>query len=177
MRNSSFLFVLFLLLVNSCSKVDELTHFTRSFEESLTIPKFPLILDDPVSFPYIIETNSAEEFENYNTSPGLIEEVKLTKASMQITNPSGADFDFVKSMQFYLKADGLDEVLIASKNPVPEDIGSTLALEIVDQDLSDFIIKEEIEIRVAIATDEVMTEQLDVLIKVEFFIDAKILGV
>ena len=148
-----------------------------SFEESLTIPAFPIIIEDPISYPYIVETNSAEEFAKYNTSPDRIEEVNIEKTALNISNSTLANFDFLKSISFYLSAEGLDEVLIASKLDIMDGVGQNLELDVEGQDLSAYLIKEIIEIRVEIATDQVVPEEFDMLILTEFFVDAKILGV
>lgn len=176
--SSILLFLLVGLQISSCKKVDEWTQFTRSFDETFTLPFILNTSGDIISLPeYIVETNSAATFNEYNTSPDLIEEVKLTDASLQITAPSDVDFNFLDSVSFYLSADGVAEVLIASKENIPNDIGQTLVLEPVIQDLSAFLVKEEITIRLEIATNEGVPQPLDLVAHVVFFIDAKILGV
>ncbi len=179
MMKKSYLLVVLLIvaLSSSCKKIDELTQFTLSFDESLTIPAFPIVIEDPISYPYTIETNSEEEFAKYNTSPDRIEEVRLEEASLKISNSVVANFDFLKSIKFYLSAEGLDEVLIASKLNVEDGVGQLLELDIEVQDLSSYLKKEEIEIRVELATDQPVTEEFDMLIHTSFFVDAKILGI
>lgn len=179
MNRLSLLFVLLTVVFSSssCEKIDEWTHFTKSFDEDFTMPAIPVIIDTPIPIPYVVETNSADTFEQYNTSPDLIEEVNLTEASLQIVMPNDASFSFLKSVKFYLEADGLKKVLIASKENVPVDVGQTLDLEIVEQDLSAFLVKEEITIILEVATDEVVAQEIDMKLHVSFLIDAKILGV
>ena len=183
MKIQNLLIILFFigLLNNSCKKVDELTHFNKSFDFTETLPPFPIINEEPLAIPFPVETNSAETFDEYNTSPDLIEEVKLTEASLQILTPMGANFSFLKSVSFYLDDDDangdFEKVLIATKENISNDIGATIDLEIVDQDLSDFIVKEDVIIWIEIATDEVVTEELELKIFTNFFIDAEILGI
>jgi len=180
MKISHILLLVFIvgLQSSSCKIIDEWTHFTKSFDEAFTLPFILNTSGDLISLPpYLIETNSAATFEEYNTSPDLIEEVKLTDASLQITTPSDVNFNFLNTVKFYLNADGVDEVLIASKENITNDIGQTLTLEPVEQDLSAFLVKEEISIRLEIATDEGIAEPLELEVHVSFFIDAKILGI
>lgn len=178
-----FLNILILILFigfqsSSCKKIDEWTKFTKSFDEEFTLPFVLNTSGDVIPLPaYLIETNSAATFDEYNTSPDLIEEVKLTDASLQITAPSDVDFNFLESISFYLSADGVTEVLIASKENIPTDIGQTLVLEPVEQDLSAFLVKEEITIRLEIATIDGVAQPLDLVAHVAFFVDAKILGI
>jgi len=176
----SYLLILLVILFSSCKKIDELTQFTLSFDESVTIPAFPLIIENPISYPdppFSIETNVTEEFAKYNTSPDRIEEVKLEEASLRVLDSNVANFDFLKSIKFYLSADGLDEELIASKLNIEDGTGQKLDLDIAGQDLTAFLQKEVIEIRMEIATDQVVPEEFDLQIFIDFFIDAKILGV
>ncbi len=169
-----------MLLFFSCKKIDELTQFTMSFEESVSIPAFTIVIDDPISYPeppFSIETNSEAEFAKYNTSPERIEEVKLEEASLRVFNSTIANFDFLKSIHFYLSADGIEEELIASKLNIEDGTGQKLDLEVVGQDLSPFLTKEVIGIRMEIATDQTVPEEFDLQIFTEFFIDARVLGV
>ncbi len=92
-------------------------------------------------------------------------------------NPTSSDFGFLKSISFYLDAEGLDEILIASKLVIADDIGANLYLDLEGQDLSEYLKKEAINLRVEVASDEIVTEDLDIKIHTMFAVDAKILGI
>ena len=163
--------------LNSCKIIDELTHFNMTFDEVLTLPPIPIIVDDPISFNYPFLTDSENTFLSYNTSKNLIEEIILKEASLTVINPTSSDFGFLKSISFYLDAEGLDEILIASKLVIADDIGANLYLDLEGQDLSEYLKKEAINLRVEVASDEIVTEDLDIKIHTMFAVDAKILGI
>ncbi len=71
--------------------------------------------------------------------------------------------------------DGLDEILIASRAEVPA--ASSFELTCLDKDLTEYIKKDKIDIRVKTVTDEIITEDYTINTHSEFFIDAKILGI
>ena len=82
--------------------------------------------------------------EENNTSSDLIETVTLTDAELTITLPEDKDFSSLRSLDVYLKADGLDDVLVAWADSIPDDIGNTLTLESSDANLKDYLLKDSI---------------------------------
>lgn len=169
------------LQIQSCKKVEEIidkfTQFDMTFDESFTLPAIPLIIDEPIPFYYTVSTNIDEVLPANNTTKDLIEEVRLSEASFKIVSPTGGTFSFLKSVSFYISAEGLEEVLIASNMQISETIGGELILDIEDQDLTAYLKKDEITVKLEIATDEPTEEEMDLLIHMVFSVDAKLLGI
>jgi hypothetical protein len=178
MKIKILLVLLVALVTSSCKEVDKFTHFNMSFDEPMDLPTFPWVLPEPLFFNVTKDTNSANTFLTHNTSKDLIEEIILTEAKITIVSTTG-DFSFLETVRFYLDVDEdrEEEVLIASKLFVPDDIGKTIELDIIGQDLSSFLKEDQLTLRIEVDNDEVLTDELELMIHINFFVDAKILGV
>ncbi|MDT7829191.1 hypothetical protein RQM65_10985 [Pricia sp. S334] len=66
---------------------------------------------------------------------------------MVITSPTGSDFSFLNSIKVYIASEGLEEVLIAEQE-VPDGVGSTLDVDVLDIDLQEYIKKDEFNLRI-----------------------------
>ncbi|MFK7920523.1 MAG: hypothetical protein AB8H47_01130 [Bacteroidia bacterium] len=160
----------------SCEKLSEFTQFNLNYTASVTVPATAGI-DLPFDlFTPDIETNTETEFETEKTSKDLLEEVKLTKLDLVITSPTDADFEFLETITFYLVADGLPEIAIATKDPVVDGVGATLSLDVIEDDLKEYMKKEGFKLRANIKTDNTIAEAISIEISTSFFIDARILG-
>lgn len=164
-----------LLGLTACKKVAKFTQFNMEFENECVIPSnagvnLPIEIFTPET-----ETNSESTFAVNDTRKDKIEEITLTELDMTITSPSGQDFSFLESINLYLNADGLDEVLIAWKSPVPQD-ATTLVLETTEKDMKEYIKKDEFTLRINCTTDEVITNDHHLNVRSKYFVDAEILG-
>ena len=161
----------------SCSEIDKLTQFNLTYNSSFTIPSSSLV-DLPISLTTPdVETNSESKFESNNTKKDLIEEITLSKCALKIESPVEGDFGFLKSVFIYIKADGLNEVLIASKDDVPAEIGNILELETTNENLKEYIKKDSYSLKVKTTTDETIKSDHEIDIESVFYVDAKILGI
>ena len=172
-----FLFpIVFLILFVGCDKIDELTKFDITYNQKATIPS-----STGIDLPFDIftpetETNSESEFAVNDTRKDLIEEIKLTELELIITSPSEADFSFLKSIEIFISAEGMDEIQIASLNDIPDDTGNRLNLDTSDRDLKDYIKKDKFTLRLNTVTDEIIGSDHELDVNSTFFVDAKILG-
>ena len=171
------LFIICFVTLVGCSKIDELTKFNMDYNQSVTIPasagiNLPFDLFTPDT-----ETNSESEFEINDTRKNLIEEIKLTKLELIIKTPNEADFSFLKSIEVYISADGLDEIKIANYDDVPENVGNTLGLETSDVDIKEYIKKDKFNLHLNTITDEAISQDHKIDVKSTFFVDAKIFGI
>ena len=158
----------------SCEKVNEFTQFEMEYKQTVTIPAssgidLPINLTTPEQ-----ETNASSTFESNDTRKDLIEEIKLITLSLTVLNPSDADFSFLKEIEIFLDAEGLDEERIAWRENIPDDVGSMLDLEVSDQDLQEYIKKSNYTLRVRTVTEEALNEDHDIEVRSVFFVDAKL---
>ncbi|MFN8436680.1 MAG: hypothetical protein U0V72_03485 [Cytophagales bacterium] len=165
------------LLTFSCKKLDKYTQFDLPYTQNVSIPSstvanIPLTIATPA-----IKTNSSTKFSGYNTKADLIESVKLSSLVLVVKSPSGGDFSFLKDMEVYISANGLAEKKVAWKTSIPDNVGGSLTLDVSNEDLKEYIKKDEISLKVSCTTDEIITEQYSVDANMVFHVDAKILGI
>lgn len=163
------------LLAFACKKVDQLTQFEMTFENEAVISN-----NVGINLPFNLntadtETNSEATFEVNDTRKDKIEQIILTGLSVQLTSPAGEDFSFLKKINLYLNADGLDEALIAWKDPVPSS-DTLLTLDVTGADMQEYIKKDQFSLRINATTDEVLGSDHHLLITSTYFVDAKVLG-
>ena len=160
----------------SCKKVQELTQFDLNYSSEITIPSSTgLNLPFAISTPDI-SSNIESEFSVKNTNKDLIEKITLKSLNLKITNPTEGNFDFLKSVEIYIKAEGLDPVLIASKNNIQDGLGKNLSLDVTQTDIKDYIKKSKFGLEVKSVTDKLITKDHTLKVDAVFFVDAKVLG-
>lgn len=164
------------VLFSSCEKLSKLTEFDIKHNAEATIEagataNLPFDIATPE-----VATNSQSEFEGQNTSSDLVESVKLKQLNVKITSPANRNFDFLNDIELYLSADGEEEVKIAWKYDIGDNIGNELTLETGTDELKKFLVKDKYRLRLTITTDKVVNEDINVKINSVFRVDAKILG-
>jgi hypothetical protein len=178
LKNPFIAFVAISVILTSCKLIDKLTQFNVPYTSNFTIPASPIpgLLGD--IFTPDISTNSEQVFSNNNTNSGLLEQVLLKTLKLTITSPSGKKFDFLKSADVYLSADGLAEIKVASIDNIDDaTVGNSINMVTSNEDLKEYLKKSKFKIRVVTTTDKIVTEDVSVKIDASFFVDAKILGV
>lgn len=160
----------------SCKKLDKLTTFHLEYKSAVTVPansviNLPLSLASPD-----ITTNYQSNFENNNTNKDLIEEIKLDKMNITVKAPQGTNLDFLKSVEVYISAEGLDEIRVASKFDIADGLTS-LDLDYISDNLKDYVLKDTIKLRVKAITDKTTTQDRDLEVLTRFWVNAKILGI
>ena len=166
-----------LLSIYSCEEVDKLTQFNMDYEEEITIPAtFGIDLPIDIWTPNI-PTNSTSTFESNNTHKDLIEQIILKKMNLTITSPDESTWDFLKKIEIYISAEGLDEVKIAWLDDIPKSGLKSIDLNVSNEDLKEYIKKDEYKLETKTVTRELISHDTKVQIKSTFFVDAKILGV
>jgi len=140
----------------SCRKWQKITEFTLSFSETVVIPASTAInLPFNVMSPPVA-TNFESEIAANDSRKDLIRTVVISAVTLQLTQPPGSDFNFLKSLRIFLKSEGLPEKEIAWKDPVPSGSGNTLSLDVSDEDLSDYIKREQLSLRVMTVSNRLL---------------------
>ena len=165
------------LLITSCKTLDKLTTFELKYEESFTVPATTVVNIPLDILTPDIATNSESTFSSNDTRKDLIEEINLTNLTLTVIDPAGKSLKFLKTIEIYISADGLSEVLIAEKQDIPETVGSTLDLDVTNADLAEYIKQDAYSLRVKVVTDEAITEAVEIRYNATFLVNAKILGV
>lgn len=167
------LWILFLLIsIVSCKKDNGLVDFKLKYDTAFSFnPGTPISLPFEVLTPPVT-TNSQAELEGRNSELKLINYVKLEKLVMNIVNPQGKTFSFLKDINIYISADGMDDKLIASKVNIEDNIGGVLELSTTGENLKDYIKQPEFGIKVKATTDETITQTIDINIRTEYAVNA-----
>ena len=177
MQKFSFLMALalFTFSITSCKKIDELTQFELSYSSTAKIASNAVInLPIDLLTPNIT-TNSQSQFSSKNTNKDLIQTIKLLKLNLQVTSPSTQRFDFLKSIEIYIKADGLGELKIAEKLDIPDNVGTDLNLDVKENDIAPYIKKDAFSLRLKAITDKNITQDVSIKVNSTIFVDAKLL--
>jgi len=171
-------FVLIIALsstLTSCKK-GGLTQFDIDYESSIVIQNVTGI-NTPFSFlTPDVESNSESEFEVNDTRKDKIQEIRLTALRLEIVDPPGQEFDFLKDVELFISADGLDEILLAYKYDIDNAVGSVLNMTCSENDFQEYIKKDKFKLRVRTVSDEVVMSDIEVKIYSTFNVDAKLIG-
>ena len=177
MKSRLLIAVMLIFTLFSCEKIDEWTQFNMDYTSSVSIPA-TLGIDLPIDiWTPNIPSNSEEEFESNNTAKNLIEKIVLTSLSMEITSPEDSSFDFLKNIEVYIEADGLEEKKIAWLEDIPKTGLKKIELETSPDDLKEFIKKDNYKLRTKTVSRQLVSHDTEVEIRNSFFVDAKILGI
>jgi hypothetical protein len=161
----------------ACDSIDDLLTFYINEEEIIVVESnFPvgLVALDPVTVP----TNSEETFKNNKTRAELVKDVTLNKLTLTIakpddsgSEPSNSDFDFLKSIEIYIDADGLDEVKIAYLDEVP--LGATkLDMKLTNTKLDEYIKGDTYTIKTRAVLRNTVVEDINVNAAMRFKVTA-----
>lgn len=163
------------LTLSSCNEFDQLTHFNLDVSSTVTIePSFTVNTPFSVPTPPISNSNN-QTFSSNNTSKDLIETVTLKNLVLTVNSPANEDFSILKSIEVYISADGEDDLEIAWANNIP-DTTTVLKLNVSDQNLKKYLVKDNFSLKVNTVTDEVFSKEYQIKIASSFYVDAKILG-
>lgn len=159
-----------------CRKIDKFTKFKISYEESVTVPSsLGINLPFKMATPDI-PSNTEAVFSINDTRKDLIEKIQLSTLKIKVKNPVNGDFSFLKSVEILISANGLSDTKIAWKDPVADDAGNEIWMDVSGADLKDYINKDSFSLKINIVTDEIISTDHEIGVFAEFNVDAKILG-
>lgn len=167
---------LIVAVLSSCSKIDEtFTQFEVEYTSMITVDN-SMIINLPIDLlTPEIETNSETEFAVNITRKDLIEEILLREINLNVIRPEDQRLDFLNEIRVFINADGLSELEIAFKDPVPNDVGDTLTLDVNENNLREYIIKDNFSLRINVISDQITNEDVDIEVYSKFFVDAKLI--
>jgi len=177
MRRQILILSIISLVFFGCEIIDDLTKFDMEFKQTVKIPPTTLINTPFDILLPSVETNSESTFGSNNTTKDLIEEIRLKSLKLTISSPSDADFSYLESIEVFISAEDLPELKIAFKEEVSEAVGAELSLDIIGDDLKEYLKKDAFKIRLKTTLDKTINEEQTIEVKSVFFVDAKILGV
>lgn len=157
-----------------CKALNKLTQFYVSYDTSMTVPS-SLGVGSPFSFATPdVTTNSSQEFSGHNTDKNLINKVTLKELKLTISSPSTQTFDFMKDIEIYMSAGSLPKVMIASMYNIPQTGLTTLQLNVVSDDLKQYIIQDTIKLSVKVTTRKTVAQDTQIDAQSRFLVNARI---
>lgn len=92
-----------------------------------------------------LDISSSSELANQGVEPGDISSVYFDSLVLTATDPSGADLAFIDSLEFFVSADGLPTILVASQDDFPSG-ESTVEMDLEDVDLTEYVVAPSMNI-------------------------------
>ena len=139
----------------SCKKVKSLANIGADlpYPQTVTIPAysedgFP-VPEGGTSLPFPaipVATNSREYIAQYNTSADKVVSVSLKSLNMHMTKPEGENFDFVDTIQLYISAPPMPEVLMAYDYTIAKGTND-VSLTTTNVNLKEYFLKDTMYIR------------------------------
>ncbi|WP_290790854.1 hypothetical protein [Flavihumibacter sp. UBA7668] len=176
MKTALYFLIGILLVIPSCKKLAELTQFNLNYNTETTIHAGPASNLPFDVFTPEITTASETEYEGRKTNKNLIQSIVIRNLVLKIKEDSGRTFDFLNSIKIYISTNGKPELLIASKDAIPDTIGNELTLDCTTEELKDYLIQDKYKLRLEVKTDKILNQDITILIQSIFRVDAKILG-
>lgn len=152
--------LVFSVIAAGCAdKVKQLLSFTKEIEYngSVEIKGVPGLPDTVVTlpsgglnadFPKLANATNAQQYiKDYNTSPDKISNVIISKLGLEMSEPSGANFDYIDSVKVYISATGMEEHLVGYKYGIPKGTQS-IDLTRDDINLKEYFLKDSIYFRI-----------------------------
>ncbi len=149
--------VILIIAFASCQKIKSLANinFNIPFSQTVETPaidgyNYGLPLPNggaTLPFPAVsVATNSQELFDKYHASSKNLVSARINNIDLQITS-AGQNFDFLDTIQLYISAQNLPEMLVAYQYNIPK--GQTrVDLAIVpDKNLKEYVVKDSVTLR------------------------------
>ena len=162
------------LLLVSCKEVDDLLTFNISDRTTITIENsigVGLPLDIPTPD---VSSDSQQQYENNNTHADLVKDVKLQELNLTITEPSGKNFSFLKSIRIFISTTQDNEIELASLDDISSS-ASVIALIPTQDKLDVYARASSYNLRTEVTTDETLTQSVDVQVDLKFRVTAETL--
>ena len=112
--------------LGGCKKVDKLLTFYIADDYNFPLPPVPaMFIGQTTAVPFQASQDASEEYKDQykaaNTAANLVKDVRLDALTLAIAGPSGANFDFLDKVNFYISTDqaGTDKIKMASMASVP----------------------------------------------------------
>lgn len=164
----------FAMVWYSCNKdeiVDQLLTFDVSQSDTLKIPFIPKGSVDTTLFSIDIPTNAKQKAQENGTNTDLIKKAILKELKMTIINPPGQNFNFLDTINLYLSAPGLNEILLAGKTNIPADT-NIVYLDTYGSDFVQYIKQDTFALSPQLVTKDSVLYQIDVLVDLIFSVTA-----
>lgn len=169
-KNLTIATILLLLLVafSGCKKEIEEVTFEVGYATTFTIPN-TISVNMPLSITLPeMDSRSDEEFASEGTNADLVKSVRLKSLTLRTLSPTGETFTYLNSIQVYMDADALVEILLASLSNLDNTVDGYLELESADNVLDAYLKKDISFFRINVIPDETISQDVEIEMDVIF---------
>lgn len=146
MKKTIPLFIAAVVLLAGCATVQSIIKSTFPYTATILIPA------SSKSNEKISSSSSASSFDEiFGNQDGTsyIKEVRIASAKLTASNPAAKSMGMFKSVKLFISSGKSGEVMVASRNDVQENIGSSLVLDIDNSRfLDDYIKGSNLRVRI-----------------------------
>jgi outer membrane lipopolysaccharide assembly protein LptE/RlpB len=168
------LLLAFTALVAGCKVVEDLLTFRLNNETTLVIPS-AVGINTPFSVPTPeVTSNASQTFKSNNAETSQVKNIVLEKLTLNITSPSQANFQFLKSIKIYISAAGQPEKLLAYKTDIPTNAGTTLTLDTTGEAVDIYLKQEKYSLRTEAVTRQAVAYETTIKAQMTFRVTANI---
>jgi hypothetical protein len=148
MRKKALLILFAVTLISGgCAVVQSIIKSTFPYTTNLAIPQSSQVgVELSVT---AIATSYDQDFKKDGNNADKVSEVRIVSAKLESRDPSDFNIGNLAWVKVYLsKADGKDEVLVASRNDITPGVGNSMVLDIDNSNFLDEHVREpEVRIR------------------------------
>lgn len=136
-----------LLLCGGCAMMQSIVKSTFPYTTTVVIPKEAKPNED--HSVWAMATSFDQDFKKNGDNGENVSEVRMVSARIQSVDPSDFNLGNLSSVKVYMaKADGSEEVLVASRKDVTAGVGNSLTLDIDNSAFLDQRVREpEVKIK------------------------------
>jgi uncharacterized protein YceK len=166
MKKITLVFLLTTIFMAGCATVQSIIKSTFPYTSSLIIPASTKI--NSTASATSSATSFDQVFGNQN-STDYIKEVRISSAKIMATNPNSQNLGVFKSVKIYISNGNSNEVMVASRKDISENIGSDLILDIDNSRFLDNYIKgSNLKVRMEYVLRKGLTKDVSVKAALNF---------
>jgi hypothetical protein len=137
------------LVISSCGMMESVIKSTFPYTTTLMVPK-----SSPVGEAQSVMANATsfdQDFTKDGNNANSVSEVRVVSAKIQSRNPSDFNIGNFTSIHIFIaKADGSDEVMVASRTDITPGVGNSMVLDIDNSHFLDEMVRQpNVRIRMA----------------------------
>jgi hypothetical protein len=140
-RKALFISFILPLFFGSCAMMQSIVKSTFPYTTTVVIPK----TSKPGKELSVIGMGSSfdQDFKKGGNNGNKVSEVRMVSAKLQSNDPGGFNIGNLVSVKVYMaKADGSEEVLVASRSDITAGVGNSLVLDIDNSAFLDQRVRE-----------------------------------
>lgn len=140
MKRSILAFIVAGSILTGCAAVQSIVRSTFPYTATLLVP------GSSRTNTTLSATSQASSFDQIFTGQGsntdAVKDIRISSAKIEATSPSGQNMGVFKSIRIYLsRGDSSSEIMVASRNDIGANVGSSIMLDIDNSRLLDDYIK------------------------------------